>query len=275
MTLHVTRKGRARSLLLGPGGEHGPLPVVLMVFLVILLVMFPVGMVMMLSGAMTNDRLWMTSVFLGVQFLVTLTFALNICSVRPVLLSTALLIALSILVEFVGVTTGVPFGAYYYSYFLEPFVVGNVPLAISFAWFSLVVNSYFLLLLLDGSARGGLRTVVLTVLLVVGLDLALEPFAAYVNRYWRWIDGAIPLENFASWGALALVFAMVLSHFMVVKGPYRARRFALVPGLLLGLNLLQFVVINLVHGYWLLSLASLAVISGVLFISLRRRTDAV
>jgi hypothetical protein len=62
---------------------------------------------------------------------------------------------------------------------------------------------------------------------------------------------------------------------MVVKEPYRARRFALVPGLLLGLNLVQFVVINLVHGYWLLSLASLAVISGVLFISFRRRTDAV
>ncbi|MBE0555837.1 MAG: carotenoid biosynthesis protein, partial [Proteobacteria bacterium] len=111
--------------------------------------------------------------------------------------------------------------------------------------------------------------------LVVGLDIALEPFAAYVNRYWRWVDGAIPLENFASWAVLAVVFAVVLSRFMTVKAPYRTRRLAAVPGLILGLNLLQFLVVNLVHGYWLLSLGSIVVVAGVLIASARRGGYAV
>lgn len=265
----------ARNAILGRHAEHAPLVILLEAFLGVLLVMFPVGIVLMLTGSLTNDKLWMTSAFLGVQFALTLIFALTVCRVTPALLATVLLVVLSILVEFIGVTTGYPFGRYYYSYFLEPFIIGNVPLAISFAWYSLVVNGYFLVLFLGGSRRANFMTIVMTVLLVVGLDMALEPFAAYVNRYWRWMDGAIPVQNFLSWAGLALVFALVLSRFMVAKEPFRSRRLAVLPALVLGLNLLQFLIVNMIHGYWMLSLGSIVVVSGVVFVAARRGSHAV
>ena len=251
-----------------------PLAILLRVFLAIFLVMFPVGMVLMLSGLLGNETLWTTSVFLAVQFLVTLTFMLCVAARTPALVATALLIAVSIGIEFTGVTTGYPFGRYYYSYFLEPFVIGNVPLAISFAWFTLVVNSYFLVLFLSGSHPGSTLSVALTGLLVLGLDLALEPFAAYVNRYWRWMEGSIPWQNFLSWVVLSLLFGFVLSRLVIVKGAAPSARVAAVPALVLGLNLFQFAVVNIVNGYWVLTAAGLSVSACAVVLSARRGMHA-
>lgn len=250
------------------------LAVVLKASLAVLLVMFPVGMVLMLSGLLTNETLWTTSVFLGVQFLVTLTYYVSVARVVPALVATVALIALAIAIEFVGVTTGVPFGRYYYSYFLEPFVVGNVPLAISFAWFALVVNSFLALLFLSGSPEKGLVNVVASALLVVGIDMALEPFAALVNRYWTWADGPIPVTNFVAWAGLALVFAFVLSRFTILKSPERSARLAGIPLLVLGLNIVQFTVVNLVYGHWLLTACGLALIAATMVFSIRRSSRA-
>jgi bisanhydrobacterioruberin hydratase len=266
---------RTRFFSLRLPDKPRPLVLAIKVFLSVLLVMFPVGMVLMLTDSMTNKWLWTTSVFLGVQFLLTLTFTVAVASLGRALLAAAALIALSIAIEFIGVTTGYPFGRYYYSYFLEPFVIGNVPLAISFAWFTLVVNSYFLVLFLSDASGGGLRTVVLTAALVLGLDLALEPFAAYVNRYWRWMDGAVPPQNFVAWVGLALVFGFVLSRLLVVRDRERAFGLAAIPALVLGLNLFQFVAINLVHGHWELTAAGLAVVACALFFSACRGLHAV
>jgi len=237
--------------------------------LAVLLVMFPVGMVLMLSGLLSNDTLWTTTVFLGVQFLVTLTYYVSVARSGPALAATVLLMALAIGIEFVGVTTGYPFGQYYYSYFLEPFVIGNVPLAISFAWFALVVNSFLASLFLSGSPEKSLRNVAVAALLVLGIDMALEPFAALVNRYWTWMDGPIPLTNFVAWAALALAFAFVLSRFTVLKVAVRSRRFAGIPLLVLGLNIVQFTVVNLVHGHWLLTGSGIAMIAASLGSSYR------
>lgn len=242
--------------------------------LAVLLLMFPVGMVLMLAGLLASETLWTTSVFLGVQFFVTLTYYVAVARTGPVLVATAFLMMLAIGIEFVGVTTGFPFGRYYYSYFLEPFVIGNVPLAISFAWFALVVNSFLAALFLSGSAEKSLPNVAVTAVFVLGIDLALEPFAALVNRYWTWVDGQIPVTNFVAWAGLALLFAFVLSRFTILKTAERSRRLAGIPLLVLGLNLVQFTVVNLVHGYWLLTCSGLAVIATAVVISYRRSTRA-
>lgn len=238
--------------------------------LTVLSVMFPVGMILMLSGLLSNKTLWTTSVFLGVQFLVTLTYYVSVARAWPALVATVLLMVLAIGIEFVGVTTGYPFGRYYYSYFLEPFVIGNVPLAISFAWFALVVNSFLASLFLSGSPEKSLLNVTGAALLVLGIDMTLEPFAALVNRYWTWTDGRIPIANFVAWAALALTFAFVLSRFTVLKTGVRSRALAGIPLFVLGLNVVQFTIVNLVHGYWLLTGSGLAVIVVSLGISYRR-----
>lgn len=246
-----------------------PLALALKGSLAVLLVMFPVGMVLMLSGVLSNDTLWTTSVFLGVQFLVTFSYYVSVARAGPALVATVVLMTFAIAIEFVGVTTGYPFGPYYYSYFLEPFVIGNVPLAISFAWFALVVNSFLASLFLSGSLEKSPLNVAVAALLVLGIDLVLEPFAALVNRYWTWMDGPIPVTNFAAWAGLGLVFAFVLSRFTVLRIPMRSRVLAGVPLLVLGLNIVQFTAVNLVHGYWLLTACGLAVIAASLGISCR------
>lgn len=164
--------------------------------------------------------------------------------------ATAVAIAvLSLLVEYIGVTTGLPFGSYDYEATLGYKLLGAVPLPIPFAWLVVVPGALATARLLG--ARGG-RLVPAAAALVVLYDLLLEPFAVYVMGYWRWIDSgpyyAIPTANFLAWGATGLVLAATA---LLICG----RRLSepevlpLLPVLLFGLNVLQFTLVDLAYGY--------------------------
>src|SRR3712207_2746735 len=114
----------------------------------------------------------------------------------------ALLIALLAFgVEYVGVTTGLPFGHYAYTDVLGLTVGGAVPLPIAFAWLMVIPCTLGMARLLG--ARGW-SVVLLAPLLALALDLTLEPVTAYVTGYWHWLQGGpyygIPTANFIAWG---------------------------------------------------------------------------
>ncbi len=153
----------------------------------------------------------------------------------------------SYVVEYVGVTRGVPFGQYRYTSTLG-LQLGAVPLAIPFAWLMVVPGAVMMVARLGRAAL----VVPLAALLAMLLDLLIEPVAAYVMGYWQWIETGpyygIPTTNFLAWGGTALVLAFVL--WRVAGGLHRSPPVAWLPPLLFTLNAGQFTLVNAAQGFW-------------------------
>lgn len=178
----------------------------------------------------------------------------------------ALLIgALSCAIEYIGVTTGWPFGRYTYTAVLGLKVGGAVPLPIPFAWLLVVPAAIGAAAALLPRQASRWSILLVAPLLALGLDLLLEPVAAYVVDYWHWIEGGpyygVPTANFVAWGTTALALTMLT---LVLAGPQlRAARFLpALPALLYFLNLLQFTLVDLAHGYLLAALVGGVILLG-------------
>ncbi len=163
-------------------------------------------------------------------------------------LAAGVILVGSYLVEYIGVTHGVPFGQYRYTSTLGLQLGGSVPLAIPFAWLMVVPGAVMIVARLGRTAR----VVPLAALLAMLLDMLIEPVAAYVMGYWQWIETGpyygIPTTNFLAWGGTALVLAYVL--WRVVGGLHRPPPVAWLPPLLFTLNAGQFTLVNAAQGFW-------------------------
>ncbi|WP_299263582.1 bisanhydrobacterioruberin hydratase [Halorientalis sp.] len=137
-----------------------------------------------------------------------------IAGVAPLLdrRATAALLALTAYsygIEYVGVTTGWPYGFFEYGVELGPMLLDTVPLGLPIFFFPLVLNSYLLCLLLlgDRASRWAVRlpTVIATVLIV---DLVLDPGAVALG-FWAYDGGGayygVPWSNYLGWVLSATV----------------------------------------------------------------------
>ena len=117
------------------------------------------------------------------------------------------------LIEYLGVTTGWPYGAFEYGIDLGPMVNG-VPAALPVFFIPLVLNAYLLCLLLLGD-RAGSRLARLAVVIpaVVTMDLVLDPAAVSLG-FWAYDAGGmfygVPLSNYGGWVVSAVVAVGVL-----------------------------------------------------------------
>ena len=122
--------------------------------------------------------------------------------------ATLSLLAISILayaIEAIGVTTGLPYGTFYYGDALGPRLVGIVPYLLPLSYAPLVVGA----VAVAWGTRLRLLHVVHATLLLVWIDAVLDPGAASLG-FWVWPQGGVyygvPLSNYAGWllsGALA------------------------------------------------------------------------
>lgn len=154
---------------------------------------------------------------------------------------------LSFGVEYIGVTTGVPFGSYAYTPTLG-LHIGTVPYAIPFAWMMVVPGA-----LMTAAPLGRPPFVIgAAALLALTLDLLLEPIVTVVMDYWRWLDGGlyygVPTSNFIAWGGTALVLLTLL--YLLAPGILRPSRLPTMPALIFMLNMVQFTLVNLAYGFW-------------------------
>jgi putative membrane protein len=144
----------------------------------------------------------------------------------------ALIVLVAALVlETVGVKTGLIFGTYRYTDRFGP-MIGLVPLTIPLAWQVVVTNALFLARLV---LRSRLGEAVLTGFICTAYDFILEPFASHARHYWLWSGGTVPLQNYAAW--------FVLSGLLVwLFAPRRTTRYPgdLRPGSILAVTLLIF-----------------------------------
>ena len=116
-------------------------------------------------------------------------------------------------VEYVGVTTGVPYGEFTYGVALGP-TVGGVPVGLPVFFIPLVLNAYLLCLLLLGRTadRPAVRLVAVAGA-VVAMDLVLDPGAVSLG-FWYYPGGGafygVPLSNLAGWAVSAAVSVAVV-----------------------------------------------------------------
>ena len=131
-------------------------------------------------------------------------------------------------VEYVGTTTGVPYGVFEYGVDLGPMLLGKVPLGLPIFFLPLVANAYLLCLLLLGDrARSVLVRVPVVIATVLLMDLALDPGAVAIG-FWTYDLAAaplqmwpydasvgfygVPLSNYAGWVLSATVAVVTLDR---------------------------------------------------------------
>lgn len=113
-------------------------------------------------------------------------------------------------IEYVGLTTGWPYGDFTYLQEIGP-VVEGVPIALPILFLPLVLNAVLLsVLLLRNAGRSRLLRLTTAVGIVLLIDLVLDPAAVAID-FWAYEQGVyygVPLSNFAGWllsGAVAVV----------------------------------------------------------------------
>ena len=122
-------------------------------------------------------------------------------------------VLLGFAVEFIGVNTGKIFGHYSYGntlgfklFDVQPFV--GVPPLIGLNW---LVLTYVCGILARYLPLPELPRTLLAALLMVGLDLCLEPVAGQFD-FWHWSANVIPLQNFRDWFIVACVLQMLFNR---------------------------------------------------------------
>jgi len=128
-------------------------------------------------------------------------------------------------VEGVGVATGWPFGAYYYTdrWFPTQWLgQGRLPMQVPFAWALVTLGSL-------GVARlvPALRSNIFLISVAAGLvaalvDLVMEPVMTGPLSYWHWnplgpLPGGAPLANFFGWWGTAAAGAAIAAWFLRCK----------------------------------------------------------
>lgn len=149
------------------------------------------------------------SFFVGLSFFhLLLSFGILLLGRKkysaPFWLFILLSFLIGMVVEWIGVNTGLLFGTYSYGSVLGPKVFG-VPLIIGVNWAMLSIVSAALL--------AALRLhfwleVFASALLMVFLDFLMEPVAMKLG-YWSWKDGVIPTYNYVCWLFTAFVIQIL------------------------------------------------------------------
>ncbi len=167
------------------------------ILIAIALIFYTVGTLGMLDA---NNRDW----FLGLTpFNLILSFFILSAASHPHRKRLFFVLAVSffvgIIVEFIGVHTGLLFGNYYYGNNLGYKFI-EIPLVIGLNWGLLVVCS--------GSIANRMKlsiipTIILGAALMTGLDYLIEP-VAIKSDFWHWKNEEIPIYNFVCWFLIAL-----------------------------------------------------------------------
>lgn len=110
----------------------------------------------------------------------------------------------TLIVEIIGVKTGVVFGEYTYGNVLGLKLL-ETPLIIGLNWVFVIAGAYSLSSKIFNTTGS---KVLMTGLLAVAFDVILEPVAINLG-YWNWEGGYIPMQNFVAWFVLAMIFGFL------------------------------------------------------------------
>jgi putative membrane protein len=182
----------------------------------IFLIFYGVGILGHLIEALRPTMVAMTPFFLPLMGLLSLSF-LFFMGHHTLWRWLGGTVAVTWLIEVLGVHTGLVFGEYVYGRGLGSPILGVPPL-IGFNW-ALVCLGMLLWVApwaeVRGVPRGGVALI--TAVLATGFDWVMEPVAISLG-YWSWSGGDIPAQNYVAWFTIALGASWVY-----LRGPERAR----------------------------------------------------
>jgi len=117
-------------------------------------------------------------------------------------ITTILILSIfSMIIESIGVLTGLPYGSFSYTQSLGP-KIGVVPWTVSFGWVPLVIASWALTDRLIKNQTSILKKALVGSVIITIFDLVLDPGAVALN-FWVWSpQGAyynVPISNFVGW----------------------------------------------------------------------------
>jgi len=174
------------------------------------------------------DSGWPMAALVLCVFFSTLAAASRQLPLQNVLFATVLIAIIGGGISALGTRTGIPFGPFIYRTEASPQLFKTLPWAIPLLWVVVVLNSRGVARLILRPWRKtrtyGFWLMGLTAGLVVAFDLALEPFASFIKRYWLWTptqfpltwQGA-PLANFLAWGVVTLLMLAFITPLLINK----------------------------------------------------------
>jgi putative membrane protein len=119
---------------------------------------------------------------------------------------------IGMLVEWIGVHTGLLFGEYSYGKNLG-YKVFDVPLVIGINWAMLTVVSSSVVSRINSN---NLTKLVLSAILMTLFDALMEPVAIR-SDFWSWDNGVIPFYNYVSWFLISFILQSVYFRFKLVE----------------------------------------------------------
>ncbi|HHP7241684.1 MAG TPA: carotenoid biosynthesis protein [Cyclobacteriaceae bacterium] len=138
--------------------------------------------------------------------LLMLSFDTNINSRLLILL--VIIFLLGMIVEIVGVRTGIIFGEYHYTNILGLHILG-VPITLGFTWAGLV----YAIGMIFQNILSFYFKLILSVVVLVLLDYLIEPIAIELN-YWIWeMNGEAPFFNYLGWSFTGLIMFFLFYRF--------------------------------------------------------------
>ena len=114
----------------------------------------------------------------------------------------------TLLLEIIGVKTGIVFGDYSYGDVLGIKVFG-VPLIIGFNWLFVIAGAVSLSCKFFGNT---FIIILSSAILSVIFDYLLEPVAMNLG-YWNWENGIIPVQNYIAWFLISFMASAGLMYF--------------------------------------------------------------
>ena len=132
---------------------------------------------------------------------------------RKLLTGVLILTLYSFIIEYIGTTTGLPYGSFEYVIELGPMILGKVPLGLPIFFIPLVLNAYMLVTLLyPAETKRFVPRIFGTVTTVLIIDLVLDPGAVAI-RFWEYESGiyyGVPLMNYLGWILSASVAVILM-----------------------------------------------------------------
>lgn len=124
---------------------------------------------------------------------------------RRYLLAGLIVMAITFIVEMIGVNTGLLFGQYSYGQALGPKLWGT-PFIIGCNW---VLLSFSIGHIFYNWAAPVVLKSFFGAIMMVGVDVFIEP-VAMANDFWSWRDDVVPMQNYLGWGILSFLLFLGL-----------------------------------------------------------------
>jgi len=186
----------------------------------------------LLLGIAGPENQWPEILLLVSATLTSLVALARRLPLQNVVMTAVLIGSISSIIMTVAILSGIPFGPYTYSDLAGDKIFGVLPWSIPLVWIVVIVNARGLARLVMRPWRKtnyyGFWVIGLACLLVVLMDLSLEPFAVYVKDYWiwqapKWVWSwySAPWINFFGWFLTALAILTFSTPWLINKQPVK------------------------------------------------------